>query len=342
MASSEGHPTPTRRRKSITEPPFLSSEDTSLRIVVFGNSGPHQLSLTESILREAVLIGADPNTTLTTKTSGRVLNRDVVLVNTPNLSNLSLSHDALKKAIRKSVCFSCPGPHAVLLTLHPSDKPFDAYEIFKPVVQYFGESVLNHTVVVLYHERPTEPEDIRELFKKCGQKCFVFNGAQNRQEGSLTRQLLDRIDGIVSEHGIYSNPEFEDAEKRIRKEEKYIEKERVKEVRNMLEELKKRHSGEDLDREVKRYHEKVRSENRERAEMRIAKRLGFTLRLVDYTAAIGKGAFIGAVLGLVMGLEGVVVGASVGAALGSVLGGSVRAAWNYFTGIFRDVHRDYT
>ncbi|KAG9279021.1 GTPase IMAP family member 4-like [Astyanax mexicanus] len=347
MASNEGHPTTKRRRQSIELPPTVSFEDTSLRIVVTGHSGLHQYSLTESILQKAIFTGADPDTTLTTKTPGKALERDVVLVNTPNLNNHSLSHDALKKEFRKSVCFSSPGPHAFLFILHPSDIPSNACEIFQPVVQHFGESVLNHTVVVLHHngevpDNKIKTEGLKELLKKCNQNYFIFNSGKNREGGIVTRQLFDKIDEMFSQHGLYSNQEFKEAEKRIQKEEKYIEKERGKEIRRMLEELKKNHSGEDLEREVKLYQEKIQSENREKAEKRIAERLGFTLRLVDYISAIGKGALVGAALGLAMGMEGAVIGASVGAALGAILGGAVGRGWNYFTGVFGDAHRDYT
>ncbi|XP_036423345.1 GTPase IMAP family member 7 [Colossoma macropomum] len=343
MASSKGQDPPIkRRRQSIEKPPTMCIGDTSLRIVIFGNTGPHQFSLTESILQRAVFDGVDPNATLTTKTSGHVLERNVMLVNTPNLNTHCLAQETLKKEFRKSICFSCPGPHAVLFILNPIDVPPDPYGVFKPVVQYFGESILNHAMVVLYDERElvdseTEIEELKEFIQKCGQRCFIFSGEKNREEGSMTRQLFHKIDQMVSEHKIYSNPEFKDADKRIKKEEKFLEKERQKEVKKMLEALKNEHSGEDYDREVKLYQEKMHLENRERAEMLIADRLGFTLRLVDYAAAIGKGAFVGAVLGIVMGPEGMAVGATVGAALGGVLGGAAGATWNYFTGVFADV-----
>lgn len=325
----------------------MSTGDTSLRILVFGSSGPHQFSLTESVLQREILYGADPNTVTTQKTSEQVLERNVTLVNTPNLRNHGLSPNMLKKEFRKSICFSCPGPHAVLFTLHPLDMPSDAYEVFRPVVEYFGESILDHTVVVLYHqgelsddEIETKMEEAKELFQKCGQKYFTFNRERNEGEGGVTAQLFDRINKMVSERMIFSNPEFKDAENRIKKEEKFIAKEREKEVRKRLEALKKQHSGEDLDREVRLYEEKACMENRERAEVLIADRLGFTLRLVDYAAAVGKGAFAGAVLGAAMGNEGVAVGAAIGAALGGLLGGAAGAAWNFAETTL--LHRDFT
>uniref|UniRef100_A0A4W4FXD1 AIG1-type G domain-containing protein n=2 Tax=Electrophorus electricus TaxID=8005 RepID=A0A4W4FXD1_ELEEL len=333
-------------------PPSMSADDTSLRIIVFGNSGLHQYSLTESILQRAIFKFVDYHTALTTKTLGQYLTRNVTLVNTPNFNSPDISHNTLKKELRKAVCFSCPGPHAVIFMLDLLDVPSTTYDIFKPVVQHFGEKILNHTMIVLYHEKEGDcqslvdsvrrNQDFRELLEMCGQRYLVFGGKANRKDGSAARELLDQIDQMVSEHGIYSNQEFEDADKRIKKEEKFIEKERKKEIRKMLEALEKKHSGEDLAREMKCYEEKIQFQNRERAEVRVADRLGFTLRLVDYAVAIGKGTFVGALLGTAMGIVGTTVGAAVGAVLGGVFGGAAREAWQYFSNAFTYFHRDST
>ncbi|KAB5530670.1 hypothetical protein PHYPO_G00132030 [Pangasianodon hypophthalmus] len=348
MAAVEDTPpdAPKKRRSSILEPPTLSS----LRMIIFGSSDHHQFSLTESILQRAVFSGADPHTILTTKTSGSVLDRNVTLVNTPNLINHDLFHYTSKKEVKKAVCFSCPGPHAILFTLNPLDMPPNVYDIFKPIVKYFGEHILNNTMIVLYHEeehwRPSLEDSVkknkhfRELLEKCGQRCLVFSGKENRNEENVTRKLFEKIDEMVAKHGIFSNLEFKDADKRIKTEEKIIQNQRRKEVSAVLEELKKKHSQEDPESEVNRYEEKIQLENREKAEEQIADRLGFTLRLVDYAAAIGKGAFAGAVLAVALGFPGMAIGAAVGAALGGLLGGAAGAVRNIITNALGDFGRD--
>ncbi|MCI4391835.1 hypothetical protein PGIGA_G00138790 [Pangasianodon gigas] len=383
MAAVEDTPpdAPKKRRSSILEPPTLSS----LRMIIFGSSGHHQFSLTESILQRAVFSGADPHTILTTKTSGSVFDRNVTLVNTPNLINHDLFHYMSKKEVKKAVCFSCPGPHAILFTLNPLDMPTNVYDIFKPVVKYFGEHILNNTMIVLYHEEEQWRQSLedsvkknkhfrellekcgqrylvfseeqwrqsledsvkknkhfRELLEKCGQRYLVFSGKENRNEENVTRKLFEKIEEMVAKHGIFSNLEFKDADKRIKTEEKIIQNQRRKEVSAMLEELKKKHSQEDLESEVNRYEEKIQLENREKAEVQIADRLGFTLRLVDYAAAIGKGVFAGAVLAVALGFPGMAIGAAVGAALGGLLGGAAGAVRNIITNALADFGRDAT
>ncbi|XP_066531537.1 GTPase IMAP family member 7 [Hoplias malabaricus] len=324
---------------------MASSKVSDLRIMVFGTSAEDLFTFLNSILKRDVLSSAGPNTVLTTKLSGHILDRNVMLISTSNLNHHSLSHDSLKRELKKSVCFSCPGPHVILFTLCPFDLLSDPWDFFQPVVQFFGENILNHTIVVLYQNGEAkiqiDIENIRELINKCGQRYLDFNIKENREDSKETRQLFGQIDQLVSEQGYYSNKEFEDADKRIKKEEKFLEKQRETEVRRMLEALKKEHSGEDLEREVRIYQEKISLENREKAELLIADRLGFTLRLVDYAAAIGKEVFVGGILGTVMGPEGMAVGATVGAALGGVYGGAAGAAWNYIRGAFADAHSDF-
>ncbi|KAK3511831.1 hypothetical protein QTP70_025069 [Hemibagrus guttatus] len=351
MAAVEGAPAipgPVLRKRSssLVEPPTMSTEDTSLRIIVFGISGPQQFSLTESILQRAVFNGADPHTILTTKTS--FPEKKVTLVNTPNLIDHDLFHYTLKKELKKAVCFSCPGPHAVLFTLNQSEIPPNVYDIFKPLVRYFGDQILKYTMIVLYHEEEelSKSEDMmkkNEQFKKlhedCGKRLLFFSGKQNRSEGEMTKQLFEEIEKMVAGLVFFSNSEFKDADKRIKKEEKILQDQRKKEVSAKLEELKKKYSQEDLERETEHYKEKIRLENREKAEMQIADTLGFTLRLVDYAAAVGKGAFVGAILSGAMGFPGMAVGAAVGAALGGLLGGAARAAWSFASNALADFGR---
>ncbi|TTA69399.1 Nuclear factor 7, ovary [Bagarius yarrelli] len=306
-------------------------------ILMFGNSGHQQFSLTEAILQDPVFNGADPNTILTTKHSGSPMERNVTLVNTPNLSNHNLLHYTFKKELKKAVCFSCPGPHAVLFMLNPYEESPNAYEVFKQVVCYFGEQILSNTIIVLYHnveqleqsleKGVKENQYIKELLEKCDQRFFVFSAEKNRSEEVM--KLLAEVDTIVKDHGIFSNTEFKDAEKRIKNEEKILQNQRKNEVSAALEELKEKHSQEDLEREVERYKKQVCVENREKAELQVADRLGFTLRLVDYAAAVGKGAFAGAILSVATGYPGTAVGAVVGAAVGGLLGGAAGEIWSY-------------
>ncbi|XP_050962409.1 GTPase IMAP family member 7 [Labeo rohita] len=343
MASVRGT---TRRRASLDNPPNISSEP-SLRMLVFGSSS-HQISLTQSVLGRDVFTRDEVNISATKKSSRVVQERKITLVNTPNLQENVLPDSILHKELRKAICFSCPGPHAAVLVVDPFHLTFDSMDMLKPVVHYFGEHILKHTLIVLYHEKDMKTLSIedevkknksfRELAEKCSQNYLFFNEEANRTEGSQTQALLTKVDEMVLEHGIFSNVEFKDAEKRIQIEERYIRKSKEKESREMLKMLENQHSGEALISETLKYEEEIQLECREKAELVVADKLGFTGRFVDYAAAVGKGAFVGALLGFAAGYEGMAVGAAIGAGLGAWLGGATNAAWSYIYKSFTDAH----
>ncbi|ROL53057.1 GTPase IMAP family member 7 [Anabarilius grahami] len=336
-----------RRRESLDNPPNLSIE-SPLRMLVFGSSSRDQIALTQSVLGPDVLRD-EVNISATKKSAGVVQGRNITLVNTPNLQDNDLPVSVLQKELKKAVCFSCPGPHAVLFVLDPFHLTSDTMDILKPVVHYFGESVLKHTLIVLYHERGLKTLSIedevkknksfRELAEKCGQNYLFFTEEMNRTEGSQTQALLAKVDEMVLEQGMYSNVEFKDAEKRIQIEERFIRKSKEKEIRETVKMLENEHSGEVLASEIVKYDEKVQLECREKAELVVADKLGFTLRVVDYAVAVGKGAFVGALLGFAIGYDAMAVGAAIGAALGGVLGGAANAARSYISNSFADAHK---
>lgn len=330
------------------------SRETSLRMLIFGSSSHVQISTSQSILGQDVFSRFEVNISATKKSSGVVQERKTTLINTPNLQdNRDLPDRILHKELRKAVCYSCPGPHAVLLILDAFHLTTDTTDILMPVVHYFGEHVLKHILIVLYHKKSLRAlliedevkrnKSFRELAEKCGHNYLFFNEEINQtHEGSQTQALFTKIDEMVSEHGVYTNVEFKDAEKRIQIEGRFIRKSREKEIRQTMEMLEKKHSGEALAREMKNYEDKIQMECRENAELVVADKLGFTLRVVDYAVAVGKGAFVGALLGFAVGYEGMVIGAAVGAGLGGVFGGAVNAAWSYVSSSFPDALRGNT
>ncbi|XP_073693771.1 GTPase IMAP family member 7 [Garra rufa] len=344
MASVKGK---TRRRLSLDSPPNLSVE-TQLRMLVFGSSSRDQISLTHSVLERDVFSGDEVNISATKKSSGFLQERNITLVNTPNLQDNDLPESILHKELRKAICFSCPGPHAVVFVVDPFNLTSATMDTLKTMIHYFGEGVLKHTLIVLYHERDMKTLSIedevkknksfRELAEKCSQNYLFFNEEANRTEGSQTQALLTKVDEMVLEHGMFSNMEFKEAEKRIQIEERFFRKSKEKETRGVLKALENQHSGEALVSEILKYEEKIQLECREKAELVVADKLGFTGRVVDYAVAVGKGAFVGALLGFTVGYEGMAVGAAIGAGLGAVLGGAANEAWNYIYKSFTDGH----
>lgn len=313
---------------------------------MFGSSSLLQISLTHSVLGPEIFTRDDVNISATRKSSGVVQEKNITLVNTPNLKENDLPDKILHKELRKAICFSCPGPHAVLLILDPFHVTPDVLDILKPVIHYFGESILKHTLIVLYHEKDLsisldeevkKNKTFRELAEKCDQNYIFFNEEKNRAEGSQIQALFAKVDEM--EHGIYSNLEYKEAEKRITIEERFLRKSRGKEMRQKFKELENEHSREALASEKTKYEERVGLECREMAELVVADKFGFTVRVVDYAVAIGKGAFAGALLGFAVGYDGMAIGAAIGAGIGGILGGAINAVWSFMANSFSEVRR---
>ncbi|XP_010862848.2 GTPase IMAP family member 4 [Esox lucius] len=333
MASNESC-TPGRRRSSINEPPYMSGNE-ELRVLVFGRNGHSQFSLTNSILLREIFKSQDVCSIKEgQKHRGEVCERKIAVVNTPNLSENEASQKEMKREFLRAVCMTSPGPYVILFALDPNNISPNAVGLLQLITNHFGENVLKHVMIVVCHERKKDSgfkerlkknREFNELIEKCGQRFYLFN-LQNSP-----RELLDRIDDMVMENDsqFYSNHRYQEVEGRIQKEERFIMKEREKEVVKKRKDLENKYTCEELEKELEQFEARIKSENRERAERKISEILGFTVRAVDYVAAVGKVAAVGALCGLPMGFEGMLVGGTVGAIVGCVIGGGVQAAWDY-------------
>uniref|UniRef100_A0AAY4BPM4 AIG1-type G domain-containing protein n=1 Tax=Denticeps clupeoides TaxID=299321 RepID=A0AAY4BPM4_9TELE len=317
-----------KRRSSIDIPP-------DLRLLLAGFRGRAQFALTNAILQIDVFDGAAVSARQTAKHCGEVRGQRVTLVNLPNLSESTMT--PLKNNLQTSLCFSSPGPHAVLFVLDVNDIPPDGINILKPITEHFGGNIIAHTMVVLYYEGAQSPalessviqnRHFKELMEHCGQRYHIFS--RDSADDSACRELLRKVNTASSDHGHYSSQYTRMVEKRIQQEEHFIRKRRAKEIRNTLKQLEGCYSGEDHKRRVEEYEEAMRVQIRERAEA-VVGRLGCAVKLVDCAAAVAKGAAVGALCGAAVGLNTVALGAAVGAAVGVLVGGAVGAAWNYMS-----------
>ncbi|XP_042173520.1 GTPase IMAP family member 9 [Oncorhynchus tshawytscha] len=363
MASNEGSQPKRRRKNSMEEPPYLSG-DAEFRVLLFGRSGRSQFSLANSILGTDVFNDELCHITESQRHRSEAFGRKLAVVNTPNLSEYEASQKELRRVFKLSVCMSSPGPYVVLFAFDLNNISPSAASILELVTKHFGDSILNHMMVVVCHEEEKEDSaleekvktnrDFRELIEKCGRRYHLFNERKARRDEKVSRQLLEKMDDMVRENGcrFYSNHQYQEAEERIQKEERFMMKGRKKEMltkRKELEsrytgeglekELESRYTGEGLEKELLQFETRIRVENRAKAERKISEVLGFTLTAVDYAAAVGKGAALGALCGAVVGFEGMVVGAAVGAVVGGGIGGAVSAAWGYLTNTAAQMNR---
>ncbi|XP_068448153.1 uncharacterized protein [Clinocottus analis] len=121
--------------------------------------------------------------------------------------------DGVRKETQRATTLVAPGLHAILL-LVPVNQ-FTEVEGLVPaeLEAAFGEDVLDHTIVLLtcgdYLMGKTAEEylqkehpGLRQMIQRCGGRYHVFNNRQ-RQNREQVRQLLEKVDDMVTQNGVF-------------------------------------------------------------------------------------------------------------------------------------------
>ncbi|KAI3372160.1 hypothetical protein L3Q82_007000 [Scortum barcoo] len=99
---------------------FIPPSMSELRVVLLGNSWSERSSVGNFILGEDKFnTEEEPDCCQTLR--GQLNEKDLVLINTPDLLHPNLSEDKQRKHVENCVSLSDPGPHVFLLVLHPED-----------------------------------------------------------------------------------------------------------------------------------------------------------------------------------------------------------------------------
>ncbi|KAE8292544.1 GTPase IMAP family member 2 Immunity-associated protein 2 [Larimichthys crocea] len=115
MASNDVQPL---KRSSSYE--FLPPTMSELRVVLLGNSWSQRSSVGNFILRQTVFnTEEEPDCCL--RERGQVKEKEIVLINTPDLLHPDISEDKLTEHVKTCERLSDPGPHVFLLVLQPED-----------------------------------------------------------------------------------------------------------------------------------------------------------------------------------------------------------------------------
>ncbi|XP_016419527.1 uncharacterized protein LOC107749002 [Sinocyclocheilus rhinocerous] len=163
---------------------------SDLRIVLLGKSVSENSGVGSFILGRAAFDGEAPPDVVE-RVGGRLKDRHVMLINSPQLLQTNISDHQLTQTARECVYLSDPGPHVIVLVLNPNQCSTEDEERVKKVLDSFSERGFQHTVVLSTQE-PTETNDsLQKIIQKC------FNRHVSLQRSSSPDDLLQTFEDIV-------------------------------------------------------------------------------------------------------------------------------------------------
>uniref|UniRef100_A0A671MMP8 AIG1-type G domain-containing protein n=1 Tax=Sinocyclocheilus anshuiensis TaxID=1608454 RepID=A0A671MMP8_9TELE len=181
----------------------------------------------------------------------------------------SPKNSKMKKELRRSMCLSSPGPHAILITFDLEKISPNNMKTPKLVKDQFGENVLNYTMILLVYDghlrgRALNDEfmrsdwHLRELVEQCNCRYHVFSKNWRNRSGS--RELLHKIERMRTVGGHhYINRSYKRAES-VRNEERKLRKQRQSETERTCRELEAQFWRDELHWQMDAYNVRVRAE----------------------------------------------------------------------------------
>ncbi|XP_034548170.1 uncharacterized protein LOC117819070 isoform X2 [Notolabrus celidotus] len=185
---------PVKRSSSMELlPPNLSE----LRVVLLGNSWSERSSVGNFILGETEFnTEEEPDGCL--KVRRQIKEKDIVLINTPDLLSPHISEDRLTEHVTACVRLSDPGPHVFLLVLQPEDFREEHKLRLCRVLKRFSDRSFDHSLILISSPREqgskyTQYSPLKDMIRECRDRYV------ERMNLELP-ELLTRLGQIVKEH----------------------------------------------------------------------------------------------------------------------------------------------
>ncbi|XP_008304986.1 GTPase IMAP family member 8-like, partial [Stegastes partitus] len=199
---------PQKRSSSYNILPPNMSE---MLVVLLGNSWSDRSSAGNLILGENKFNTEEQPDFVTVR--GRLKDKEIVLINTPDLLSPHISEDKLREHVELCVRLSDPGPHVFLLVLQPEDFTEEHRLRLCRVLKQFSHQSFDRSLVLISASRQVSSFDnflnqpsFRDLIIECRYR-YLF------QKNLECSELLTRLGQIVKENDreLLSCDESEDA-----------------------------------------------------------------------------------------------------------------------------------
>ncbi|KAL1246502.1 hypothetical protein QQF64_034636 [Cirrhinus molitorella] len=174
-----------------------------MRIVLLGLHADVKVSCGNTIFGRKVFSESPSSLHLFERHDGMVLERRVVLINTPDLFSPALSPD--EQDVRRRFHQSCPEPHALLLVFKSGTFTEQDRDALKLINLIFGEGSSEYVIVVFMHEeqeyvsiKDSDTELVKSLLQT---NRHLHYHLQKNGDLLQVQKLLESIEKMVEEKG---------------------------------------------------------------------------------------------------------------------------------------------
>ena len=142
----------------------LFSAVSELRVVLLGNSWSQRSSVGNFILGTTEFnTEEEPDRCL--RVRGRMKEKEIVLINTPDLLHPNMSEDRLTEHVETCERLSDPGPHVFLLVLQPEDFTEEHKLKLCRVLNLFSDRSFDHSLVLISTPREESPGSMEKYME---------------------------------------------------------------------------------------------------------------------------------------------------------------------------------
>ncbi|XP_026198283.1 ankyrin repeat domain-containing protein 26-like [Anabas testudineus] len=190
---------PRKRRHSIDLPPLMSE----LRVVLLGNSWSDQREVLNCLLGQTVFnTEKAPDHCL--RVSELTEDKEIVLINTPDLLHPEISEDKLTELVENCVRLSAPGPHVFLLVLQPEDFTELQSKRLRSILELFGDRSFDHSLVLISTPREESSGStvkylqhhlLGDIMRKCRHKMLWKKNLERPDLLKIMEQIVEENDG---------------------------------------------------------------------------------------------------------------------------------------------------